>query len=101
MAYGLASLGCALAIFLTVVGGATTQGLLGAVGLFILYGLGLGVVLSTAAVAATALGTEIVARLGQARRLMPAAGAALLLLAGAYVTYYWLTAGGVLAKLVV
>ena len=101
MAYGLASLGCALPIFLTVVGGATTQGLLGAVGLFILYGLGLGVVLSTAAVAATALGTEIVARLGQARRLMPAAGAALLLLAGAYVTYYWLTAGGVLAKLVV
>jgi hypothetical protein len=30
---------------------------------------------------------------------MPTVGAALLLLAGAYVTYYWLTVGGVLARL--
>jgi cytochrome c biogenesis protein CcdA len=100
LAYGLASLGCALPIFLTVVGGATTQSFLGAVGVLVLYGLGLGAVLSAAALAATALGTEVVARLGRVRRLVPATGAALLVLAGAYVTYYWLTAGGILARMV-
>jgi cytochrome c-type biogenesis protein len=100
VAYGLASLGCALPVFLTVVGGAMTQGVAAAVGLFILYGLGLAAVLSAAALVTAALGTSLVARLGRVRSLMPAAGAALLLLAGAYVTYYWLTAGGVLARLV-
>lgn len=99
LAYGLASLGCALPIFLSVVAGATTRGPAGAVGLFVLYGLGLGAVLTAAALVATALGTEVVARLGRVRRLVPAAGAALLVLAGAYVTYYWLTAGALLARI--
>lgn len=97
--YGLASLGCALPVFLSVVGGAMTQGPLVAAGLFVLYGLGLGAVLSAAAVTAAALGTGIFARLGRVGRATPVAGAALLLVAGAYVTYYWLTAGGVLADL--
>jgi cytochrome c-type biogenesis protein len=99
VAYGLASLGCALPAFLGVVGGATTRGFLGAVVLFVLYGLGLGTVLSAASVAAAWLGIGVVARLGALRRLTPVLGGALLLLAGAYVTYYWLTAGGVLARL--
>jgi cytochrome c biogenesis protein CcdA len=100
LAYGLASLGCALPIFLTIVGGAMTQGLAGAVGLFVLYGLGLGAVLSATALAATVLGTEVIGRAGPLRRFVPAAGATLLLLAGAYITYYWLTAGGLLARVV-
>ncbi len=99
IAYGLASLGCALPVFLTVVGGAMNQGLFRAIALFVLYGLGLGAVLSATAVVAAALGTGVLARLDWARRLMPAVGAALLLLAGAYITYYWLTAGNLLGRL--
>ncbi len=100
LAYGLASLGCALPVFLTVVGGATTQGFPGAVGLFALYGLGLGALLTAAALAAATLGSEVVARWSRVRRWVPAAGPVLLVLAGAWVTYYWLTAGGILARVV-
>jgi cytochrome c-type biogenesis protein len=99
VAYGLASLGCALPVFLTVVGGALSQGLFRAVALFVLYGLGLSAVLSATALLAAVLGTGVVARLRWARRLMPPLGAALLLLAGAYITYYWLTAGDLLGRL--
>jgi cytochrome c biogenesis protein CcdA len=99
VAYGLASLGCVLPIFLSVVGGAVTQGPAAAIGVFVLYGLGLGAVLSVASVAAAVVGTGVVGRLRPVGRLVPPAGAALLILAGAYVTYYWLTAGGLLAGL--
>lgn len=101
VAYGLASLGCALPVFLTVVGTALSQGLLRAVALFVLYGLGLSAVLSATALMAAMVGTGVVARLQWARRLMPPLAAALLLLAGAYITYYWLTAGDLLRRVLV
>jgi cytochrome c-type biogenesis protein len=97
VAYGLASLGCVLPIFLSVVGGAVTEGPAAAVGAFVLYGLGLGALLTAASLAAALLGTGVLGRLRHIGRLVPAAGAVLLLLAGAYVTYYWLTAGALLA----
>jgi cytochrome c biogenesis protein CcdA len=48
VACGLASLGCALPIFLSVAGGAVTEGPVAAVAVFVLYGLGLGAVLGAA-----------------------------------------------------
>jgi cytochrome c biogenesis protein CcdA len=99
VAYALASLGCTLPVFLTVVGGALSQGVLRAIVLFVLYGLGLSAVLSGTALVAALIGTGVVARLRWAQRMMPRVAAALLLLAGAYVTYYWLTAGDLLPNL--
>jgi cytochrome c-type biogenesis protein len=99
VAYALASLGCALPIFLSVVGSALSQGILRAVLLLALYGLGLSAVLTASALVAALVGTDVVARMVWARRLMPSLAAALLLLAGACITYYWLTAGDLLGKL--
>lgn len=92
LAYAAASLGCTLPIFLTVVGAALTAGGWGrgAIG-FVLYGLGMGLVVSTLTLGVALLGHSAIGRAG-------AAGAVLLLLADAYVVYYWLTLGGLLSE---
>jgi cytochrome c biogenesis protein CcdA len=92
-AYGLASLGCTLPVFLGVVGTSLqTHGLASAVGQFMLFGIGMGVVLTVCTVATAWLGDGLIKR---ARALGPHVGwlsAVVLWLAGAYVLYYWLTA---------
>jgi cytochrome c biogenesis protein CcdA len=93
VAYGLASLGCTLPIFLGVVGTSLQlHGLPSAVGQFILFGIGMGVVLGACTVAAAWLGDGLIKR---ARALGPHLGwlsAVALWVAGAYVLFYWLTA---------
>ncbi len=95
LAYGLASLSCTLPIFLTVVGGAlTAEGLAAAAGQLVLYALGMGAVIAVLTLA-TALFKHAVLR--GVRRALPyvePVSAVLLLLAGAYIIYYWLTIGG-------
>ncbi|MDP9374261.1 MAG: cytochrome c biogenesis protein CcdA, partial [Chloroflexota bacterium] len=95
LAYGLASLSCTLPVFLTVVGGAlTADGLAPAAGQLVLYALGMGALI-TALTLATALFKHAV--VGGVRRALPyvePVSAVLLLLAGAYIIYYWLTIGG-------
>jgi len=92
-AYGLASLGCTLPVFLGVVGTSLQlHGLATAVGQFMLFGIGMGVVLTVCTVATAWLGDGLIKR---ARALGPHVGwlsAVVLWLAGAYVLYYWLTA---------
>jgi cytochrome c-type biogenesis protein len=89
--YGIASLGCTLPLFLALVGsslGAGPGG--GSLLVFAAYGLGMALVLTALSVAA-ALAREGLAR--GLRRLLPymsRIAGALLLLAGAYVSYYWL-----------
>jgi len=95
LAYAAASLGCALPIFLVVVGVATaTRDPVRSAGQFVLYGLGMGLVV-TALTVATALLKSAVA--GPARRagwrLLGGASGVLLVLTGAYVTAYWLALG--------
>lgn len=92
-AYALASLGCTLPVFLSVV--ATSfqlHGVVAAAGQFMLFGVGMGIVLTAVTAATAFIGHGLTRRL---RALAPHATwitAILMWLAGAYVLYYWLTA---------
>jgi len=100
-AYGLASLGCTLPIFLSVVNGGLMSSRLWIMALqFVLYALGLGVVLSVLTLVAAFFDFGLLRNVRQLGRYMPAVSALLLLITGAYVSYYWLTAGGLLERLV-
>lgn len=89
MGYGACSLSCTLPIFLMVVGTSVTVGVLAAPLSFVAYALGMGWVLTSVAVAVALPGRAP----SRVRRLVlscvrPVSGV-LLLLAGAYVVYYW------------
>src|SRR5215472_7818749 len=93
VAYALASLGCTLPVFLSVV--ATSfqlHGLATAVGQFMLFGLGMGIVLVILTTATAFLGQGPAKRLRSIARHARWATASLMWLAGAYVLYYWLIA---------
>jgi cytochrome c-type biogenesis protein len=98
LAYGAASLGCTLPLFLALMGtAAATTRLYGATVLaFVLYGLGMASVLGVLAVVAGVLSFGILGRVRNMVRIVSMLGAGLLLLSGAYVVYYWLTAGRLL-----
>jgi hypothetical protein len=86
-----------LPIFLVVVGGAVTSSGPGAALLeFILYATGMGLVITLLTVG---ISLVQVATLRSVRRVLPyvqPVSAGGLLLAGAYLVYYWLTVGGIL-----
>lgn len=98
ISYGAASLSCTLPIFLTVAGGSfAAGGLAAAMGQLALYGAGMGTVILALTLSVALFQAALVRR---ARRLLPAVrpiGAALLLVVGSYVIYYWLTQGGLTA----
>jgi len=92
-AYGLASLGCTLPVFLGVVGTSLQlHGLASAVGQFMLFGIGMGVVLTVCTVATAWLGDGLITRARALGRHVGWLSAVVLWLAGAYILYYWLTA---------
>jgi len=94
LAYGLASLGCALPLFLALLGTAVAGGgTWSAVVAFALYGVGMATTLGVLTVAAGVVSFGILARLRVVGRFVSGLGAVLLLASGAYVVYYWLTAG--------
>lgn len=95
VSYGTASLSCTLPIFLAIVGTTlATSGILAATGQFVIYGLGMGVVIM-----ALTLGMALFkgAMTGFLRRALPyiqPLSAGLMLVAGSYIVFYWLTLGG-------
>jgi len=92
-AYALASLGCTLPVFLSVV--ATSfqlHGIAAAAGQFMLFGLGMGIVLTAVTMATAFFGHGLTRRLRSVAARASWATAILMWLAGAYVLYYWLTA---------
>jgi len=94
LAYGLASLGCALPLFLALVGTALAGGGgAGAIVAFALYGVGMATTLGVLTLIAGIVSFGILARVRAVGRLVSTFGSVLLLLSGAYVVYYWLTAG--------
>ena len=97
LAYGVGSLSCTLPVFLAVIGSAlTTRGFVAGAAQFLLFALGMGMVIS-ALTLSIALFKH--AAIGRVRRALPYLGplsAFLLLAAGAYIVYYWLTIGGIL-----
>jgi cytochrome c-type biogenesis protein len=98
VAYGAASLSCTLPIFLAVVGSAVTLGDYGAVlAQFLLYAFGMAVVVIGVTVGVALFRDAVVIRARRAMRYVQPASAALLLIAGGYIIYYWLTLGGLLA----
>jgi cytochrome c-type biogenesis protein len=98
LAYAAASLSCVLPIFLGVVAGSLAAGGLAvAIAEFVLYALGMGFVIAVLTAATAFLKHGAVARVRGLVRYVEPASAALLLLAGGYIVYYWLTIGGILA----
>ena len=87
--YAVASLGCTIAPFLAIVvtafrTGSTIQGVV----LFLVYAVGMGLVVGTAAVGVALARTSLIGRIRRTGRFLPRLGGALLLLAGGYVTWY-------------
>lgn len=98
LVYGATSLSCTLPIFLAVVGAAfASRDYLAATLQFLLYALGMGVVLVGVMLGLALFRDAVIMRARAAVRYVQPAGAVLLLLAGAYIIYYWLTLGGLLA----
>jgi len=100
IAYGLASLSCTLPVFLAVMGSAVAlEGALAGALQFVLYALGMGLVISVLTLGVAFFKQAV---LRYARKVLPyvqPASALLLLVAGAYIIYYWLTLGGLLGAL--
>ena len=92
LAYALASLGCTLPVFLSVIGTSLQlHGLADAVGQFLLFGLGMGIVVTVLTVSTALFGDGLIKRVRIIGRHIGWASAVMLWLAGAYVIYYWLT----------
>jgi cytochrome c-type biogenesis protein len=93
LAYGAASLGCTLPAFLAVVGsGIAAGGVVPGAVRFLGYGLGMASVLVTLTVALAFFKEGLVKWLRGALPYVQTASALLLILAGAYVVFYWWTA---------
>ena len=97
LSYGTASLSCTLQNFLTVVGTSFAVSTHWAsMGQFLAYGLGMGLVIVTLTLG-MALFKEAVA--GGMRKALPyvqPVGAWLMVIAGTYIVFYWLSIGGLL-----
>ena len=92
LAYGLASLGCTLPVFLSVVGiSLQLHGLADAVGQFLLFGIGMGIVITVLTIATAWSGDGLLKRARALGRHIGWVSAFILWLVGAYVIYYWLT----------
>lgn len=97
VAYGVASLGCTLPIFLVVVASAlSTQGFFSAIVQFLNYALGMGLVLMVVTLSLAYFESALI---GPVRALMPVVerlGPVFLILAGTYLIYYWFQYGRLL-----
>ena len=96
LAYGAASLGCTLPAFLAVVGsGVAASGVVAGAVRFLGYGLGMALVLVALTVALALFKEGLVKLTRGALPFVQTASAVLLILAGAYVIFYWWTAQSV------
>jgi len=94
VAYALASLSCTLPIFLVAVGSTFMRGgLLQGLVQFLSYALGMGLVLAIATVSLALAKGAVVRWLKGLVRFVERAGAVLVIGAGGYIVYYWVTSG--------
>ena len=97
LGYGTASLSCTLPIFLAMVGSSFTGAtFLNSVLQFLLYGLGMGSVILVLTLSMAVFRSAMAGALRKAMPYVQRISAAMLLLAGAFIVYYWLTIGGLL-----
>ena len=88
--YGLASLGCTLPLFLTLVAASlTSDGTASSVVVFTAFGAGMGVVMMALAVAAAFARHGLTRVLRTALPWLSRVSGAMLIVAGSYLSYYW------------
>ncbi len=97
LSYGIASLSCTLPIFITVIGGSIViADFLPSVWQFVLYGLGMGSVILALTLSLAVFKAALLVWLRQAMTYVQPASAVLMLAAGGFIVYYWLTFGQLL-----
>jgi cytochrome c-type biogenesis protein len=95
--YAVASLACTLPVFLVVVGSSiTAQGIMAGTYQFVSYALGMGLVLVILTLGISLFRGATVGSFRSALPYVERVSAALILLMGSYLVYYWLTKGGLL-----
>ena len=93
VSYAVASLTCALPVFLAGVAGTFTRsGWLAGIQDFVAYALGMGLLLGFAAVAMAIGGPAALRHIRRLTGVVPRIGGVVLAVVGAYLTYYWVTA---------
>ena len=94
LSYGLASLSCTLPIFLAVTGlSVASKGFLESAGQFLVYALGMGSVIVLLTLAISVFKGAMVGALRAALPYIQPVSAVLMIAAGAYIVFYWLTLG--------
>lgn len=97
VSYGTASLSCTLPIFLAVVG-ISVAGVGGSSVLsdFLLFALGMGLVIMALTLGMAFFKTAMVGALRKALPYIQLLGSGLMVIAGTYIVFYWLSVGGLL-----
>ena len=97
LSYGAASLGCTLPIFLAVVGiSVAGKSIPSVVSNFFLFALGMGIVILALTLGIAFFKGTMVGLVRKALPFVQPVGSWLMVLAGAYLVFYWLTVGGLL-----
>ncbi len=97
ISYATASLSCTLPIFLAVVGTSlAVSSIFSSLGQFFLYALGMGVVIMALTVGMAFFKTAMVGALRKALPYVQPVGSWLMVIAGMYIVFYWLTIGDLL-----
>jgi cytochrome c biogenesis protein CcdA len=97
LSYGTASLSCTLPIFITVIGGSIAiADFLPSVWQFVLYGLGMGSVILALTLSLAVFKAALLVWLRQVMTYVQPVSAMMMLAAGGFIVYYWLTFGQLL-----
>jgi len=97
ISYGMASLSCTLPIFLAVVGiSVAGVGASSVLSDFLLFALGMGLVIMALTLGMAFFKTAMVGALRKALPYIQLLGSGLMVIAGTYIVFYWLTVGGLL-----
>ena len=97
ISYGTASLSCTLPIFLSVVGTSlAVSSIFTSLGQFLLYAFGMGVVIMALTIGMAFFKTAMVGALRKAMPYVAPVGSWLMVIAGTYIVFYWLTIGNLL-----
>ena len=95
LSYGIASLSCTLPIFLIVVGTSlAVSDILTSLGQFVLYALGMGLVIMVLTLGVALFKGAAAEAVRQTLPYLQPAGSLLMIAAGSYIVFYWLTLGG-------
>ncbi len=94
VSYAVASLGCTLPLFLAVVASSATGSFLFGASQFVAYALGMATLFAVLTLSVALFQGVMIKWVRKAMPYVQPASAVLLLLAGAYLIFYWLTVGG-------